>query len=92
MQNLPRLAAYKYNVKHCILAQYIYCQSTLVELSTHGALRLQYVIHIMVPPQTSNQSSSDPLPIIFHSSFNHLLTFFQPSSNPNLTLFQPSSD
>ena len=90
MQNLPRLAAYKYNVKHCILAQYIYCQSTLVELSTHGAL--QYVIQIMVPSQTSNQSSSDPLPIIFHSSFNHLLTFFQPSSNPNLTLFQHSSD
>ena len=68
MQNLPRLAAYKYNVKHCILAQYIYCQSTLVELSTHGAL--QYVIQIMVSYQTSNpaltliQSSSALLPTL----------------------------
>ena len=52
MQNLPRLAAYKYNVKHCTLAQYIYCQSTLVQWYTHGAL--QYVIQIKVPPQTSN--------------------------------------
>ena len=75
-QNLPRLAAY--NVKHCILAQYIYYQSTL--WSTHGAL--QYVIQIMVPSQTSNQSSSDPLPIIFHPSYNHLLTFFQPPPIP----------
>ena len=69
-QNLPRLAAYKYNVKHCILAQYIYCQSTL--WSTHGAL--QYVIQIMVPSQTSNQSSSDPLPIIFHCT-PHIIIF-----------------